>query len=250
MSKNSFLPLNFSTWLVHGLTASGVIPALFSMMALIDGNATACVLWLFVALFIDGIDGPISRKVKTDVKKVGVDGVLLDLVVDYLTYVFIPAIFMWKFGLFPEGISVLLVSVILFSGVLYFARTDMKTNDKWFTGFPASWNFVVFSLSLLGTPDMVNAVAVVGFAILSATSVETFHVFRSKQLRKTTVSITMVYLVSMVSMVLIDGQLDNSFGRVVIVVWFTYYIATAIWKTWIYKSDLKSKIQADHSIDR
>ena len=106
MSKSSLLPTNFSTWLVHGLTASGVIPALFSMMALIDGDARACVLWLFVALFIDGIDGPIARKLKTDIKKVGMDGVLLDLVVDYLTYVFIPAIFMWKFELFPEGISV------------------------------------------------------------------------------------------------------------------------------------------------
>ena len=242
MSKSSLLPTNFSTWLVHGLTASGVIPALFSMMALIDGDARACVLLLFVALFIDGIDGPIARKLKTDIKKVGMDGVLLDLVVDYLTYVFIPAIFMWKFELFPEGISVLLASVILFSGVLYFARTDMKTKDKWFTGFPASWNFVVFSLWLLGTPTFFNSIAVVVFAILSATSIETFHVFRSVQLRKITISITMVYLVSIVSMVLIDGQLDNTFGRIVIVVWFIYYIATAFGKTWLNQDDPKLNI--------
>ena len=76
MSKSSLLPTNFSTWLVHGLTASGVIPALFSMMALIDGDARACVLWLFVALFIDVIDGPFARKLTTDINKVVMDGVL------------------------------------------------------------------------------------------------------------------------------------------------------------------------------
>ena len=175
-----------------------------------------------------------------DGELVKLDGVMLDLIVDYLTYVFIPSMFMWKFGLFPESISILMSGAMLFSGALYFARTDMKSDDKWFIGFPGSWNFVVFILWLLGTSGIVNSITVAVFVVLSGTSIETLHVFRSKQLRKTTVSLTVLFVAALVSMIGIEGQLHNNFGRLVIVLWFVYYIATAIWKTWIYKTPIKT----------
>lgn len=186
---------------------------------------------------MDGIDGPLSRKFNIAESKVKIDGVLLDLVVDYLTYVFIPAIFLWKFEMLPSSSSLVFVGLILFSSALYFSRTDMKSGDYWFLGFPASWNFVIFSMYLLGTSTVFNAVCVVVFVGLSATNIETIHIFRSKQLRKITILLTFIYFGAMLSMVLLDEVRSSVVGKAIIIGWFIYYFSSAIWKTWIYQND-------------
>lgn len=113
----------------------------------------------------------------------------------------------------------------------------MKSGDYWFLGFPASWNFVIFSMYLLGTSTVFNAVCVVVFVGLSATNIETIHIFRSKQLRKITILLTFIYFGAMLSMVLLDEVRSSVVGKAIIIGWFIYYFSSAIWKTWIYQND-------------
>ena len=84
-------------WGAHGFTATGVVSALLATLALFDNQPKACLLWLGVALLVDGVDGSLARKVKTSSVLPNIDGSVLDLVIDYLTYVFIPALFIYRY---------------------------------------------------------------------------------------------------------------------------------------------------------
>ena len=131
---------------VHLLTATGAVFAMLSMLAAVDEKWSLMFLWLVIAFFVDGIDGPLARKY--DVKQYApqFDGVLLDLIIDYLTYVFIPAFALFKSGLLPGWTGWIAIIVITFASVIYFADTRMKTEDKSFSGFPGCWNMVVLVL--------------------------------------------------------------------------------------------------------
>jgi len=135
---------------VHLLTASGAVLAMLAMLAAVEEKWDLMFLWLVVALVVDGIDGPLARRYHVKVNFPIYDGVLLDLIIDYLTYVFIPAYALFKSGLLPGWTGWLSIIVIVFGSVIYFADTRMKTKDNSFSGFPACWNMfvlVMFALS-------------------------------------------------------------------------------------------------------
>ena len=136
----------FKAFLVHYFTAVGAILAMLAMLAAVDERWDLMFLWLVVAFFIDGLDGPLARKY--DVKSLApeYDGVLLDLIIDYLTYVFIPAYALFVSGLLNGWSGWVCIIVIAFTSVLYFADTRMKTKDNSFAGFPGCWNMVVLVL--------------------------------------------------------------------------------------------------------
>lgn len=234
-----------TAFVVHTFTSLGVICAFFSIRALFEGDARESMLWLLASLVIDGADGPISRKIGIKDSPSRLDGDVLDLVVDFLTFILIPALFMWKFDLFPESISTVMTLALLVVGALYSARLDMKTEDKWFNGFPGSWNFLAVSLWLVETNVWVNTIFMVVFMVLTGTNVKFFHIFRSTQFRSTTVPLTALYFVAIVAMISIDGQLHNLFGKLIICTWFAYYLAVAYWKTWIEPKNLGSVHPAD-----
>ena len=128
---------------VHLLTATG---AVFSMLAIIAAANSAwetMYLWLVVAFAVDGIDGPLARRYHVKTQAAQIDGVLLDLIIDYLTYVFIPAFALYQSGLLPGWTGWVGVLLIAFASSVYFADTRMKTEDNSFWGFPGCWNMVV-----------------------------------------------------------------------------------------------------------
>lgn len=128
---------------VHLLTASGAILAMLALLAAAEGEWSIMYLWLVVAFVVDGIDGPLARAVEIKKYAPQWDGVLLDLIIDYLTYVFIPAYALFVSGLFVGWSGWFCVGVIVFTSVIYFADTRMKTADNSFSGFPGCWNMVV-----------------------------------------------------------------------------------------------------------
>lgn len=134
---------------VHLLTATGAVFAMLAMLAAVVEKWDLMFLWLVVAFFVDGIDGPLARKF--EVKKLApeFDGVLLDLIIDYLTYVFVPAYALFKSGLLPGWTGWIAIIVITFASAMYFADTRMKTKDNSFSGFPGCWNMVVLVLFAL-----------------------------------------------------------------------------------------------------
>ncbi|MFV2002216.1 MAG: phosphatidylcholine/phosphatidylserine synthase [Paracoccaceae bacterium] len=135
-----------SALMVHLLTASGAVFAMLAMLAAVEEEWSLMFLWLVVAFFVDGIDGPLARHF--DVKKYApqFNGELLDLIIDYLTYVFVPALALFKSGLLPGWTGWIAIIVITFTSAMYFADTRMKTKDNSFSGFPACWNMVALVL--------------------------------------------------------------------------------------------------------
>lgn len=134
---------------VHLLTATGAVFAMLAMLAAVDENWSMMFLWLVVAFVVDGVDGPLARHYDVQTNAPQYDGALMDLIIDYLTYVFIPAYALFKSGLLPGWTGWIAIIVITFASVVYFSDTRMKMKDKSFAGFPGCWNMVVIVLFAL-----------------------------------------------------------------------------------------------------
>ena len=128
---------------VHLFTATGAVFAMLAMLAAAEEKWALMFLWLVVAFIVDGFDGPLARKYDVKTNAPQFDGVLLDLIIDYLTYVFIPAFALFQSGLMNGWTGWVAIILITFASALYFADTGMKTKDNSFAGFPGCWNMVV-----------------------------------------------------------------------------------------------------------
>jgi phosphatidylcholine synthase len=178
---------------VHLFTASGGAVAVLALYAAIDRNFAACFAWLGLALFIDGIDGTLARAARVKVTAATIDGAILDLVVDFLTYVLAPVVALWRSDLMPSAASFWIGLIVTIASALYFADTRMKTDDLWFRGFPATWNLVVFYLFVLRPPWMVSAFILLGAAALMFTPIVFVHPLRVVRLRGLTIAITLAW---------------------------------------------------------
>jgi phosphatidylcholine synthase len=169
-----------AAWLVHLFTASGVVIAFLALEATYRGEWRLALLWLLAALAVDGVDGTLARwaRVKEHVPRI--DGEAFDLIVDYLNYVFVPAVFICRAGLVPEALALPLAAAILLSSVYVFVRRDMKTADNYFRGFPALWNVVALYLFVAQPGPAAGAVAVTLLAVMSFAPIRFVHPFRVK----------------------------------------------------------------------
>lgn len=184
----------FRAYFVHMFTATGAVFAMLAMLAAVEANWSLMFLWLVVALIVDGIDGPMARKYDVKTKAPIIDGVLLDLIIDYLTYVFIPAFALFKSGLLPGWTGWVAIIVITFASALYFADTRMKTSDASFSGFPGCWNMlavVVFATR----PDfwMILALIVV-FSVAMFVPVKFVHPVRTARWRGLTLFMALAWI--------------------------------------------------------
>ena len=170
-----------AAWLVHLFTASGVVLALLALEATYRGEWRLALLWLLAALAVDGIDGTLARAARVKELVPRIDGEAFDLIVDYLNYVFVPAVFIARAGLVPEALALPLAAAILLSSVYVFVRRDMKTEDNYFRGFPALWNVVAFYLFAAQPGPAVGAAVVIVLAILSFAPVVFVHPFRVRE---------------------------------------------------------------------
>lgn len=168
---------------VHLLTASGSFLAFLSLVAAAEKQWTAMFLWLGLALFVDGIDGPIARKLEVKEVLPTWSGELLDNVIDYVTYVLIPAFALYQSGFMGEGLSFLSAAIIVVSSAIYYADTGMKTKENFFKGFPVVWNMLVFTLFVVQTGEWTSFGVVVVAAFLSFVPVYFLHPVRVKRLR-------------------------------------------------------------------
>jgi phosphatidylcholine synthase len=172
---------------VHLLTATGAVFAMLAMLAAVDEKWSLMFLWLVVAFFVDGIDGPLARRY--DVKKNApiFDGVLLDLIIDYLTYVFVPAYALFKSGLLPGWTGWFAIIIITFTSAMYFADSRMKTKDYSFSGFPGCWNMVVLVLFALQPNFWVSVSFVALLAAAMFVPVRFVHPMRTQRWRMITI---------------------------------------------------------------
>jgi phosphatidylcholine synthase len=127
------------------------------------------------------VDGTLARAVHIKTRAPRIDGETLDLIVDYLTYVFVPTMFIWRAGLVPEPLAFPLAAAIQLSALYLFTRRDMKTDDNYFRGFPALWNVIAFYLFVSGASPTVGAVTVAAFVAMTFAPVHFVHPFRVRE---------------------------------------------------------------------
>ena len=168
---------------VHLFTATGAVFAMLAMLAAVQSQWSMMFLWLVVAFVVDGIDGPLARRYHVRSNAPQIDGVLLDLIIDYLTYVFIPAYALYNSGLLPGWTGWVVIIVITFASALYFADTRMKTKDNSFAGFPACWNMVAVLIFALQPPFWLSLVLVVMLSVTMFTPLKFIHPVRTARWR-------------------------------------------------------------------
>jgi phosphatidylcholine synthase len=165
-------------WAVHAFSASGAVLALFAVVAIFDHRWTDAMLWLFAALVVDGVDGTLARVAGTKELTPRIDGDALDLVIDYLNYVFVPTLFILEAELLPDALAMPLAALIQLSSLYVFARRDMKTEDNYFRGFPALWNVVALYLYAAQIDDGIAAAVAFALVILTFAPIHFVHPFR------------------------------------------------------------------------
>jgi phosphatidylcholine synthase len=178
---------------VHLLTASGSFLAFLSLVAASEERWTAMFWWLGLALLVDGIDGPIARKLQVKEVLPTWSGDLLDSIIDYVTYVLIPAFALYQRGFMGEGLSFLSAAIIVVSSAIYYADTGMKTKENFFKGFPVVWNMVVFTLFVIEPGEYLSFAVVVVSAILTFVPMSFLHPVRVKRLRSVNLPMTLLW---------------------------------------------------------
>jgi phosphatidylcholine synthase len=175
------------------LTALGAGVALLALLEAVREHWAAMFFWLGAALIIDGADGPLARRLDVVRLQPNWSGDVLDLVVDFVTYVFVPTYAIVASGmLLPVAAPVLGIAIIVTSA-LYFADLRMKADDNHFRGFPALWNAAAFYLFLLHWPPLSSTLLVAALVVLTFVPFHVLHPVRVARLRWLTMSLIVVW---------------------------------------------------------
>jgi phosphatidylcholine synthase len=216
-----------SAWLVHLYTASGALFAFLSLSLVVQDRYREAFFWLFLSVIVDATDGVLARRANIASRLPWFDGRTLDNIVDYLTYVFVPAFIVSHVPLVPTGWGLAISGAMLLSSAFGFSRTDAKTDDHFFTGFPSYWNIVVFYLYLAGWAAVVNAALLLALSVLVFVPVRYVYPSRTSALRTLTIGLGIVWGVLMCLMLWRIPAVPTS------IVWISlmfplYYVALSI----------------------
>jgi phosphatidylcholine synthase len=181
--KSASLGRRLCAWCVHAFTASGVVFGLLALLAVEQSDWRRVFGWLLLALVVDAIDGPIARMIRIRVVLPRFDGGTLDLLVDYLTFVIVPALVLFHSPILPESMRFAGAAAIMVTALHHYCNMDIKTEDGYFVGFPAFWNIAVFYLYRFPQSPWVAAVIVFVFCALTCVPIKVVHPLRVKKFR-------------------------------------------------------------------
>jgi len=173
-------------WLAHLYTASGAVFAFLAARAVIDFDYRAAFFWLGIQVVVDATDGALARALRVSERLPWFNGAKLDDIIDYLCYVFIPALIVWRALLVPDALAIPVAAAMLLSSAYGFNREDAKTPDHFFTGFPSYWNIVVAYMLLGGWGETMNAVILLVLAALVFVPIRYVYPSRMPVLRMST----------------------------------------------------------------
>lgn len=178
---------------VHLFTATGAVWGLLAILAIFDGDYRMMIVWMIVAMLVDGFDGLLARWADVKQYASGVDGALLDNIIDYLNYVLVPAIFIVKTDFLPVPVKLFTACLILLTSAYQFTQTDAKTDDHHFKGFPSYWNVAALYMLLMGLPGWVNFGFLMLFNVLVFVPIKYIYPSRNSYLRQITLVLTYLY---------------------------------------------------------
>ena len=179
----------WTAWLVHAYTATGVVWAFLSAQAAVVGNFRAAFAWLFVAVLVDSTDGVFARLARVHERLPGFSGPKLDDIVDYLTFVFVPALIVWRADIVTGPLTLPAASAMLLSSAYGFVSADAKTSDHFFTGFPSYWNIVVLYLLVLGLSPLTNGAVLIVLSALVFVRIGYVYPTRTETARALTIGL-------------------------------------------------------------
>ena len=196
--------LRAAGWALHVYTASGAVLGLLAVVAAVDGRTVEALWILLVALVVDGTDGTLARRLRVQATIRGFDGARLDDIVDYLTYAFVPVVLLWSGGYLPEGRwGAVLAAAPLLASCVQFCRTDAKTADHAFLGFPSYWNVVAFYAVVLDLAPAVTGAVLVVCSVLVFVPVHYIYPSRTSTARTLNLVLAGLWLV-LYALILLD----------------------------------------------
>lgn len=225
-------PLSIAaSWLVHAYTASGLVLAFLTVVAVMEGD-TIRVLWLFLAaMVVDGTDGMLARWVQVKRHVPWFDGALLDNIVDYITYAFMPMVLLWSAGYLGEGRSAIVLAVVpLVASAYQFCRVDAKTEDHLFLGFPSYWNIAAFYVVVLDLGPTAAAAVLLVCAVLVFVPIGYVYPSRTDTLRGLTLALTTLWLAGY-AVLLTQVPDPHAIWLAVSVAYVVYYVALSLYLT-------------------
>lgn len=216
--------------LVHVFTALGAVCALFAALAIPHGDWAGLFFWLGVALLIDGIDGTFARMAHVDTRLPRFSGETLDLVIDYVTYVFVPVLALLAAGHLPGTLGEVLAAGILLSSLFHFSDNGSKDEDKSFVGFPAIWNVVAFYIFVFAPDWRVSAAIIAVCTILTFVPWRWVHPLRVVKLRPVTLAVTVIWSVA-AALAVWQGLTTASMAvKVLLLAAAAYAVGLALWR--------------------
>jgi len=183
-------------WSVHLFTATGAVWGFLTLLAIWESNFRLAIVYIIVAMFIDGFDGMLARWFHVKEYARGIDGGLLDNIIDYLNYVVVAALLLIKAdNVLPPGFEVIGAISILITSGFQFSQVDAKTDDSayFFKGFPSYWNIVVIYMMLLGWNPWINLFILALCNVLVFVPVKYLYPSRNTRLRRLTLGLTYLY---------------------------------------------------------
>lgn len=182
-----------AAWGVHLFTATGAVWGLLAILAIFEHDWRLMIVYMIVAMLVDGFDGMLARW--ADVKKYanGIDGALLDDILDYVNYVLVPAIFLIEADALPGSVRLLAACSILLTSAYQFTQTDAKTDDHHFKGFPSYWNVAVLYMLLMNLPPWINFGFLMLFNVMVFIPIKYIYPSRNSYLRTLTLALTYLY---------------------------------------------------------
>ena len=217
------------------MTASGAVAGLLALQAVIDNNIRGALIWLVVCQVLDGLDGPIARRIDVVIHAPRVDGYVLDLIVDYLTCVVVPVALLVRLELLPSEFQTLIAGLILLMSALWFARTDIETEDHWFNGFPAVWNLAVPTYLVLDLSENTVAIVTLVLCFSQLTMLKFPHIVRVSTLRFITLPFGTLYIATLFylswSYSNETGIKDSMASEMIMILFPIYIAAISLWRT-------------------
>ena len=191
-------------WGVHALTMSGLVFASLAMLSVIHNEIRWMWLWLALAMIVDGVDGTCARRARVKEVIPWFDGGVLDILIDYLTWTFIPALFMYLWlPMGPKPVAGALMILVLVSSTFCYANEGEKSTDNYFVGFPAAWNIVAVMMWVLALPGWLNIALAILLSVLTLVPTHYVHPARVTRFRTLNIAAVGVWLVGTVWLVIV-----------------------------------------------
>ena len=215
-------------WVAHLYTASGAVLAFLATAMTFAHDFRAAFLFLVAACFIDSTDGVLARAVRVKERLPDFDGAKLDEIVDYLTYVFVPALIVWQAELVPAALPI--CAAMLLSSAYGFVQSGAKveSHDHFFTGFPSYWNIVVVYLYVLQLSQRTNAIILVVLAILVFVPIRYLYPSRTRTLKVPTLALGATWAALFAWMIWRLPAVDGPWALVSLI-FPVYYVLLSLW---------------------